>query len=186
MKIGGLGVDLQLAGPLHAAPPQTGAAAQISRRYAMLCEAEQQLARSMSAVKSDAKPLRQLTEDIDAGGLRRLIPYIMMRIVLDQRRDILSRPPSARQVLRGRDDVTNIFRSGNLLDNRARRDSAFHLRCGGHRKPSAAHLAVCDQGIVGPAHVGLGVLGHPGDTRQGRDVECSLDEVLRAGGGAHD
>jgi hypothetical protein len=29
------------------------------------------------------------------------------------------------------------------------------------------------------------VLGHPEDTRQGRDAERMLDEVLRAGVGVH-
>src|SRR4029453_16534779 len=111
----------------------------------MLCEAEEQLLGSLSALKCDAKALRQLTEDIDAGDLRGFIPHIVMRIVLHQRRGILSRPSSPRQALRGRNDVTNISSSGNLLAYRAPGGPTFHLSSRGHRKPSAAHLAVCDQ-----------------------------------------
>ena len=151
----------------------------------MLCEAKQQLPCRLSAVKGDSEPLRQLTEDIDARGLRRLFPDVVVGIVLNHRRSIFGRACRSCQMLGSRNDGVDIFGSGDLLRDGPGPSAIRNLSCCRDGKSPAAHLAIGDQGIVGPTQVGCGVLAHPEHTRQSRDAERPLDEVLRADGGVH-
>src|SRR5215207_7615239 len=96
----------------------------------------------MSPVKSDSEALRQLTEDIDARGLRRLLPGIVVGIVLDHRRRVLGRTRRPCQMLGSRNDGVDILDSGDLLSDGPGRYAIRNLSCGSHREPPAAHLTI--------------------------------------------